>query len=92
MRSISLTQGPSQDMLEQPKKLPTVFKWERGGKQVYISGSYDGWKSKTPLSKRLVFHKTYDVINTISNNALIKSISRNGNVLIAKTIPLHNQV
>ena len=34
------------------KKLPTVFKWEGGGKNVSISGSFDGWKSKIPLVKR----------------------------------------
>lgn len=31
------------------KKLPTVFKWDGGGKQVYISGSFDNWKAKIPL-------------------------------------------
>lgn len=25
--------------------LPTVFKWEGGGKQVYISGTFTGWKT-----------------------------------------------
>uniref|UniRef100_T1J982 5'-AMP-activated protein kinase subunit beta-1 n=1 Tax=Strigamia maritima TaxID=126957 RepID=T1J982_STRMM len=28
-----------------PKALPTVFKWDGGGKQVYISGSFSNWKS-----------------------------------------------
>lgn len=32
-----------------PKKLPTVFKWDGGGKQVCLSGSFDNWKSKIPL-------------------------------------------
>lgn len=27
------------------KVLPTVFKWEGGGKQVYISGTFTGWKT-----------------------------------------------
>ncbi|XP_015115610.1 5'-AMP-activated protein kinase subunit beta-1 [Diachasma alloeum] len=27
------------------KVLPTVFKWEGGGKQVYISGTFSGWKT-----------------------------------------------
>ncbi|CAH1792766.1 unnamed protein product [Owenia fusiformis] len=35
----------------QPTKLPTVFKWEGGGKDVYLSGSYDGWKTKIPMVK-----------------------------------------
>jgi len=25
--------------------LPTVFKWEGGGKQVYISGTFSNWKA-----------------------------------------------
>lgn len=35
--------------------LPTVFKWEGGGKEVYISGTFNGWKSKIPMVKRYVF-------------------------------------
>uniref|UniRef100_A0A0X3PWS3 5'-AMP-activated protein kinase subunit beta-1 n=1 Tax=Schistocephalus solidus TaxID=70667 RepID=A0A0X3PWS3_SCHSO len=31
--------------------LPTVFKWEGGGKDVYISGTFNGWKSKIPMVK-----------------------------------------
>lgn len=27
------------------KVLPTVFKWEGGGKQAYISGTFTGWKT-----------------------------------------------
>lgn len=26
------------------KALPTVFKWDGGGKQVFISGSFTNWK------------------------------------------------
>ncbi len=36
------------------KKLPTVFKWEGGGKEVCISGSFDNWKAKIPMVKRCV--------------------------------------
>ena len=38
----------------QNKLLPTVFKWEGGGKAVYVSGSFDNWKSKIPMAKRFV--------------------------------------
>ncbi|ESO83572.1 hypothetical protein LOTGIDRAFT_133271, partial [Lottia gigantea] len=31
--------------------LPTVFKWEGGGKEVYIGGSFNNWKAKIPLVK-----------------------------------------
>ncbi|XP_050404529.1 5'-AMP-activated protein kinase subunit beta-2 isoform X1 [Patella vulgata] len=34
-----------------PRLLPTVFKWEGGGKDVYICGSFNNWKSKIPLVK-----------------------------------------
>lgn len=30
---------------EQKLTLPTVFKWEGGGKQVYISGTFSEWKA-----------------------------------------------
>lgn len=32
--------------------LPTVFKWEAGGKDVYLSGTFNNWKAKIPLAKR----------------------------------------
>ena len=51
IRSVSLNQNPMREEPPKPKKLPTVFKWERGGNKVYISGSYDNWTSKTPLAK-----------------------------------------
>jgi len=49
MRASTITEGPGSDI--GPKKLPTVFKWEGGGKNVCISGSFDGWKAKIPLVK-----------------------------------------
>jgi len=33
------------------KVLPTVFKWEGGGKQVFISGTFSDWKT-LPMVKR----------------------------------------
>lgn len=33
------------DKEEQKTALPTVFKWEGGGKQVYISGTFSEWKA-----------------------------------------------
>ena len=35
------------------KKLPTVFKWDGGGKNVSISGSFDNWTRQIPMVKRL---------------------------------------
>lgn len=33
------------------KVLPTVFKWDGGGKQVYITGTFSNWKT-IPMVKR----------------------------------------
>lgn len=33
------------------RELPTVFRWDGKGKDVYISGSYDNWTTKIPLVK-----------------------------------------
>ena len=37
-----------------PKVLPTVFKWDGGGKQVYITGTFSNWKT-IPMVKRYFF-------------------------------------
>ena len=36
------------------KKLtvPTVFSWQYGGKEVYISGSFNDWKTRIALAHR----------------------------------------
>jgi hypothetical protein len=33
-------------------KIPVVFKWTGAGNNIFVSGSYDNWASKTPLVKR----------------------------------------
>ena len=33
---------------------PAVIKWDKGGTQVSISGSFNKWEKKIPLVKRLV--------------------------------------
>ena len=51
--------GPGLDISEenQPvQSVPTVFKWDGGGKDVYISGTFNGWRSKIPMVKRLEMH------------------------------------
>ncbi|KAI9142480.1 immunoglobulin E-set, partial [Paraphysoderma sedebokerense] len=30
---------------------PTIVKWTKGGKQVYVTGSFNSWKSKIPMLK-----------------------------------------
>ncbi|XP_063703049.1 5'-AMP-activated protein kinase subunit beta-1 [Culicoides brevitarsis] len=36
---------PTEEMEEEKITLPTVFKWDGGGKQVYISGTFSDWKA-----------------------------------------------
>ena len=33
-----------------PELVPTVFTWTGGGKQVYITGTFNDWKEKIPLT------------------------------------------
>ena len=50
-RANTLTPGQSEQSAT-PRLLPTVFKWEGGGKEVALAGSFNGWKGKIPLAKR----------------------------------------
>uniref|UniRef100_A0A0B7BBF5 5'-AMP-activated protein kinase subunit beta-1 n=1 Tax=Arion vulgaris TaxID=1028688 RepID=A0A0B7BBF5_9EUPU len=31
--------------------LPTVFRWQGGGKEVFVTGSFNNWKTKIPMAK-----------------------------------------
>ncbi|CAH8431679.1 unnamed protein product [Schistosoma turkestanicum] len=33
-------------------KLPTVFRWNGGGKEIYISGTFNNWEKRIPMVKR----------------------------------------
>ena len=33
-------------------KIPFVFRWEYGGEEVYVCGSFTNWKAKIPLNRR----------------------------------------
>ncbi|XP_076442626.1 5'-AMP-activated protein kinase subunit beta-2-like isoform X2 [Babylonia areolata] len=50
-RASTLTPGLSIQQPASPRLLPTVFKWEGGGKDVYVAGSFNSWKGKIPLAK-----------------------------------------
>ncbi|XP_018902990.1 5'-AMP-activated protein kinase subunit beta-1 isoform X2 [Bemisia tabaci] len=45
-RSATISEGTKVSKVKQdkPSTLPTVFKWEGGGKQVLISGTFSNWK------------------------------------------------
>ncbi|VDN15350.1 unnamed protein product [Dibothriocephalus latus] len=40
------TTNPSQ------KLLPTVFRWNGGGNEIYISGTFNDWHSRIPLARK----------------------------------------
>lgn len=46
------TQSQGDTAAIKTKLLPTVFKWEGGGKDVYITGTFNNWTTKIPLVKR----------------------------------------
>ena len=41
--------------------VPTVFRWEYGGKEVYLSGSFNEWKTRIPMAYRYVLELLPDV-------------------------------
>ncbi|CAH8872731.1 unnamed protein product [Trichobilharzia szidati] len=57
--------GPdtSEDTQTTVQSVPTVFKWDGGGKDVYISGTFNGWKSKIPMVKSSSKHNFYTIID-----------------------------
>jgi 5'-AMP-activated protein kinase, regulatory beta subunit len=44
-RANTLSEPESQKIELEKEALPTVFKWDGGGKQVYISGTFSDWKA-----------------------------------------------
>lgn len=41
----NISKSPDQIIEGEKIALPTVFKWDGGGKQVYISGTFSNWKA-----------------------------------------------
>lgn len=37
-------------------KLPTVIRWDGGGKEVFVTGSFSNWKARIPLGSFLSAH------------------------------------
>ncbi|CAG5116140.1 unnamed protein product [Candidula unifasciata] len=50
-RASTLTPGQEMSHGTTSRLLPTVFKWEGGGKDVYVTGTFNNWKSKIPLAR-----------------------------------------
>lgn len=55
-RASTLTPGQELSHGTTSRLLPTVFKWEGGGKDVYVTGTFNNWKSKIPLARRYISH------------------------------------
>lgn len=45
MPTIVADGGPSEELV------PTVFKWEHGGKHVYITGTFNNWDRQIPMHR-----------------------------------------
>lgn len=42
--------GPLENWLDDDT-VPTVFRWEHGGRQVYITGTFNGWSRQIPMHR-----------------------------------------
>ncbi|VDL20219.1 unnamed protein product [Hymenolepis diminuta] len=38
------------------KLLPTVFRWNGGGHEIYVSGTFDNWQKRIPMARRKSGH------------------------------------
>ncbi|KAF5397990.1 5'-AMP-activated protein kinase regulatory beta subunit [Paragonimus heterotremus] len=54
------TDGPEETVTQ---NVPTVFKWEGVGKDVYISGTFNGWKSKIPMVRSSSKQNFYTIVD-----------------------------
>ena len=46
----SVQQQPLENWLDDDT-VPTVFRWEHGGRQVYITGTFNGWSRQIPMHR-----------------------------------------
>ena len=46
--------APNTEMIDgmmEDETVPTVFRWEHGGRQVYITGTFNGWSRQIPMHR-----------------------------------------
>jgi 5'-AMP-activated protein kinase, regulatory beta subunit len=43
--------GPAVETWLDDNTVPTVFRWEHGGRQVYITGTFNGWSRQIPMHR-----------------------------------------
>lgn len=47
--------------------MPTIITWAQGGNNVYVTGTFNGWKHKIKLIKRLVWDTPLQAIHSVAN-------------------------
>ncbi|TPP56000.1 5'-AMP-activated protein kinase subunit beta-2 [Fasciola gigantica] len=45
-------QNPAKEDESGERKCPTVFRWNGGGRDIYISGTFNNWETRIPMVKR----------------------------------------
>ena len=48
---VSNSNNNSLESLIGDETVPTVFRWEHGGRQVYITGTFNGWSRQIPMHR-----------------------------------------
>jgi 5'-AMP-activated protein kinase regulatory beta subunit len=65
LRASTVSEGTKISPNQTPSKiLPTVFKWDGGGKQVFISGTFSDWKT-IPMVKRFGLYSHGDFVTIV---------------------------
>jgi len=64
MRASTVSEGISTNQAPSSRILPTVFKWDGGGKQVFISGTFSDWKT-IPMVKRFGLYSHGDFVTIV---------------------------
>lgn len=52
----------------QKRTVPTVFQWENGGREVLLTGSFNDWKTRIPMSQRFLHMQLLLHVYICSNN------------------------
>ena len=80
----------------QKRTVPTVFMWENGGREVLLSGSFNDWKTRIPMSQRFVHTCIFKISGHGCQVVIYSSLSQhklsNHNQNIIHIIKLHHPV
>ena len=49
--AVAASSGGQVENLLDDETVPTVFRWEHGGRQVYITGTFNGWSRQIPMHR-----------------------------------------